>query len=77
MQLHNPTTADSIEIVVNGTTHHVPRGCTVTHLLTLLDLDPARVAIELNRTIVRRPSWETTALAGADTLEIVQFVGGG
>jgi len=36
-----------------------------------------RVAVELNREIVRRRQWESTVLKDGDRLEIVHFVGGG
>jgi sulfur carrier protein len=36
-----------------------------------------RVAVELNRDIVARESWDKTMLANGDRLEIVHFVGGG
>jgi thiamine biosynthesis protein ThiS len=42
-----------------------------------LDLDPQRVAVELNREIVRRESWQSTEVADGAEIEIVQFVGGG
>jgi len=66
-----------IEIVVNGEPRSVPEGQTLLDLLARLQLDPARVAIELDRRIVRKPDWEATVLAPGARLEIVQFVGGG
>jgi sulfur carrier protein len=36
-----------------------------------------RVAVELNREIVRRGEWESTLVKDGDRLEIVHFVGGG
>ena len=67
----------SIEIVVNGEPRTVPEGLTVAGLLARLELDPARVAVELDRSIVRKPHWDSTPVAGGARLEIVQFVGGG
>jgi len=49
----------------------------VRQLLDFLELDPERVAVEMNRMIVRRPAWSTTPVPGGATFEIVQFVGGG
>jgi sulfur carrier protein len=67
----------SIEIVLNGERHTTTEGQTVLGLLQQLGLDPSRVAVELDRRIVRQPNWaETTVRAGAQ-VEIVQFVGGG
>ncbi len=66
-----------MEIRVNGEGRSVPEGTSVLDLLGMLSLDPARVAVELDREIVRRAMWETTALRPGAELEIVQFVGGG
>ncbi len=66
-----------IQIVVNGERRAAPEGQTVIGLLRDLRLDPARVAVELDRRIVKQPQWESTALRDGAELEIVQFVGGG
>jgi thiamine biosynthesis protein ThiS len=68
---------DTIEIVANGEALRVPAGSTLAGLLARLELDPARVAIEFDRRIVRRPEWPSTVLAAGSQVEIVQFVGGG
>jgi thiamine biosynthesis protein ThiS len=46
-------------------------------LITELDLPPARIAVELNRVVVRRNEWSTRDLSDEDRIEIVHFVGGG
>jgi thiamine biosynthesis protein ThiS len=66
-----------MQIVVNGETKDLPGSVTVLGLLEFLGLDPARVAIELDRSIIRPPEWATTPLQEGACLEIVQFVGGG
>jgi thiamine biosynthesis protein ThiS len=63
--------------VINGESRSVPHEQTILQLLETLDLDPARVAVELDRRIVKPPDWPDTALAEGAHLEIVQFVGGG
>ncbi|MGP0073438.1 MAG: sulfur carrier protein ThiS [Bryobacteraceae bacterium] len=70
-------TTKQIEIVVNGQARVAPAGCTLQELLVFLDVDPARVAVELNRRIVQRQAWGQTEVGPGATLEIVQFVGGG
>jgi len=65
------------EIVVNGDKRSVPAGHTLLSLLEDLGLEPSRVAIELDRRIVKRSEWGGVALAAGAKLEIVQFVGGG
>jgi thiamine biosynthesis protein ThiS len=66
-----------IDIVVNGRPQSVPEGQTLLGLLGQLQLDPARVALELDRRIVKQPLWAETVLRPGSQLEIVQFVGGG
>jgi sulfur carrier protein len=66
-----------IDIVVNGEPQRTLEGQTVMGLLRQLDLDPARVAVELDRRIVKQPHWLETTLHPGAQLEIVQFVGGG
>ena len=66
-----------IDIVVNGETRAALEGQTILDLLQQLDLDPSRVAVELNRRIVRQPHWSETRLNAGAQVEIVQFVGGG
>ena len=67
----------AINIVVNGEPRTTPEGQTVLGLLEQLQLDPARVAVELDRRIVKQPLWRSTTLAPGAEVEIVQFVGGG
>ena len=66
-----------IDIVVNGEPQKTLEGQTVMGLLQQLELDPARVAVELDRRIVKQPHWPETILRHGAQLEIVQFVGGG
>ena len=66
-----------IEILVNGELQKALDGQTILGLLKQLELDPARVAVELDRRIVKQPDWPETVLRPGAQLEIVQFVGGG
>jgi thiamine biosynthesis protein ThiS len=50
---------------------------TLATLIESLGMTPDRVAVELNREIVRRERWPETQLKEGDRLEIVHFVGGG
>ena len=68
---------EQIEIVVNGEARRVPGGLNLADLLGCLGVIPDRVAVELDRAIVRRPEWSVTGIAPGAKLEIVQFVGGG
>ena len=66
-----------IDIMVNGEPRTIPPGQTILGLLGQLQLDPARVAVELDRRIVKQPRWGETVLEAGAQVEIVQFVGGG
>ena len=66
-----------IKIVVNGESRAIPQGQSILELLRQLQLDPARVAVELDRRIVKQPRWADTMLEAGAQVEIVQFVGGG
>jgi len=50
---------------------------TLAQLVEHLGMKGDRVAVELNREIVRREQWVETELQEGDRLEIVHFVGGG
>ncbi len=65
-----------MHLIINGESREVPAG-TVSDLLQSLSIDPARVAVELNRDILPKAQYSTTPLQDDDQLEIVQFVGGG
>ena len=67
----------SIEIFLNGAPHPVPEGQTVLGLLESLQLNPARVAVELDGQILRQSYWKEKILQAGARLEFVHFVGGG
>ena len=68
---------EQIEIVVNGKPVRVAAGLSVAGLLEALKIEGGRVAVELNREIVRREAWDSTSVEDGAGVEIVQFVGGG
>ncbi len=65
------------EVRVNGEPRILSAGHTLLDVVRLLGLEPARVAVELNREIVRRDLWAGTQVSHGAQIEIVQFVGGG
>lgn len=66
-----------MRLIVNGEQREIDGEPSLADLVTQLDLPAARVAIELNREVVRRNNWSSTMLQEDDRLEIVHFVGGG
>lgn len=66
-----------MRVQVNGETREVSENITLGELVRQLSLAPERLAIELNREVVRRGAWPETELREDDRIEIVHFVGGG
>jgi thiamine biosynthesis protein ThiS len=66
-----------MRIRLNGDPHDVPGPLTVTDLLTHLQIDARRVAVELNLVVLKRATYDTTMIGDGDDVEIVNFVGGG
>lgn len=64
-------------VQLNGESREVRDQATLDDLVSELSLQPARIAIELNKDVVRRGKWAETVLAEGDRIEIVHFVGGG
>jgi thiamine biosynthesis protein ThiS len=64
-------------IQVNGESREVPENISLSELISLLQLPGERIAVELNRTVVRRADWPGTNLQAEDRVEVVHFVGGG
>ena len=65
-----------MNLTINGESRN-STAATLTALVEQLGMKPDRVAVELNREIVRREAWPQTRLKDGDQLEIVHFVGGG
>lgn len=66
-----------VTITLNGERFDVPEPMTVEALLARLDIDARRVAVEHNRHILKRHRFTDVVVGDGDTLEIVNFVGGG
>jgi sulfur carrier protein len=67
----------TIAIVLNGDSRMVPKHLSIAGLLKFLEIDGQRVAVELNREIVRKPDWESAEVLDGAQVEVVWFVGGG
>jgi thiazole synthase len=63
--------------MLNGEPFEVEGPLTVTRLLGRLDIDPRRVAVEHNLTVLKRVTFDHTIINADDQIEIVNFVGGG
>ena len=66
-----------MEIFVNGTPKEIETAAKVSALIPLFDLEGKRFAIEVNKELVPRSSFDTTHLQAGDKVEIVGAIGGG
>lgn len=66
-----------MRVIVNDQTTELPDAATVADLLVQLALPGTRVAVEVNRQLVRRVQHGDTCLNDGDTIEVVTLVGGG
>jgi thiamine biosynthesis protein ThiS len=64
-------------ITLNGDRYELDEPISVAGLLAKLEIDPRRVAIEHNLEIIKRHTFPEVVIGEGDTLEIVNFVGGG
>jgi len=63
--------------MLNGDRRAVPQGATLAKMLVFLGIPVDRVAVELDRKIVRKTDWENCVVEAGAELEVVHFVGGG
>ena len=66
-----------LRITLNGEPHELDEPLSVADLLMRLSIDPRRVAVEHNLTILKRQLFCDTLVHEGDRIEIVNFVGGG
>ena len=64
-------------IRLNGEPRELAGPVSISALLTALDIDPRRVAVEHNMVVVRRDAYSSIVVSDGDEVEIVNFVGGG
>ncbi|WP_028550034.1 sulfur carrier protein ThiS [Paenibacillus sp. UNC451MF] len=66
-----------MKLTINGEVREVSDVANVADLLAAFKLEQKILVIELNREIIDRGEYASTALKEGDSLEIVHFVGGG
>ncbi len=72
-----PTHRGIMKLAINGQDKEIQDNLTVTGLLESLEIDPNRVAVEVNLKIIKRDDRDEHKLNDGDSVEIVNFVGGG
>ena len=66
-----------MQIQINGETTEIAGEMSVSELLASLRIDPEQVAVEMNRQVVPRATWQEARVSSGAAIEIVRFVGGG
>lgn len=66
-----------MRIVFNGQPRDAREQLTVAELLTELDLQPRRVAVEVNQQLVPRARHSEQVLQDGDSVEVMTLAGGG
>ena len=78
--IHSPAAGrgrNILRITLNGERFDLEAPLSVTALLEKLDIDPRRVAVEHNLSILKRQRFPEVVVGDGDSVEIVNFVGGG
>ncbi|MEW6108293.1 MAG: sulfur carrier protein ThiS [Nitrospirota bacterium] len=65
-----------MRIIVNGE-EFISNADSVRELLDELKIEPGRVAVEVNMSVIKKTDYENFRLNDGDEVEIVNFVGGG
>ncbi|MDD2266212.1 sulfur carrier protein ThiS [Sulfuricurvum sp.] len=66
-----------MQIKVNGEMREIPEGSAMLDLIRSLGLEERVMASALNMEIVKQDAWGNTLLKEGDTIELLDFVGGG
>ncbi len=66
-----------MKVFINGEVRETSDELNLSELLAQLSMPRERVAVELNKEVVRKKDWETITINDADKIEIIHFVGGG
>jgi sulfur carrier protein len=66
-----------MQVTLNGQPETLDSATTLGQLLSRLELEPIRVAVEINEDLVPRRSFAQTPIRDGDRVEIVTLVGGG
>lgn len=66
-----------MNILINGETKEISGELNLSELLRRFSLPQERIAIELNKEVVRKKDWENIKISDGDKLEVIHFVGGG
>ena len=66
-----------MRLKLNGIDSEFQDSITVAGLLKNLEIEPAKAAVEVNLKIIKKQDYQEQILKDGDSIEIVNFVGGG
>ena len=66
-----------MKVRINGELKELSQALSLAELLNQLSIPQKGIAIELNRAVLPKEAWFAKQVEDGDTIEIVQFVGGG
>jgi len=66
-----------MQIRINGRPENLDQGTTILELLKKRGIEPGRIAVAINSTVVPRGRLDEKVLAEGDSVEIIEAVGGG
>jgi len=66
-----------MQIFLNGEKIEIINNTSISKLLQQFQLDPTKVAVELNQNLVFHHNFDNTIISQNDIIEIVHFIGGG
>ena len=66
-----------MKCIINGDTFNFDSEQSITSVLESLELDPKRVIVEHNKTLIKQEVYDQHTVREDDRLELLEFVGGG
>ncbi len=66
-----------MQLTINGHTKTLSDDATINDMIEAVGADATQIAVEQNRVIIPRSQFAKTQLHDGDTIELVEFVGGG
>lgn len=66
-----------MKCIINGDAFNFDSEQSITSVLESLELDPKRVIVEHNKTLLKQEDYDQHTVREDDQLELLEFVGGG
>ena len=66
-----------MKCIINGDEFNFDSEQSINDVLRSLELDPQRVIIEYNKTLIKQEEYDNHTVREDDQLELLEFVGGG